>query len=134
MGLTALAGVAFLGTRWPPINDVTTGKTLEYPDLQPGRYPHDPETVFRAARTVAETMPGWLLTTHERATRRLEAEARVSITPFTDDVTVWVEPDEGGSRVLVRSRSRVGRADLGVNARRVRAFLRALDRRLASRL
>jgi len=56
--------------------------------------------------------------------------ADVFLTPFKDDVTVSVTEKAGRTVVNVRSRSRVGRADLGVNARRIRAYLRALDERL----
>ena len=50
---------------------------------------------------------------------------------FKDDVVVRVERAGTGSRVDVRSKSRVGRSDLGVNARRIRDFLAALAARLA---
>lgn len=128
-----IGAAAVTATRWPPVNDVTTGETPEYPDLQPAWYAADPAAVFAAARAVAERMPGWQVTVPDPGERRLEAVARVPLTPFRDDVTVRVEPAAGGSRVIVRSRSRVGRGDLGVNARRIRAFLRALDRALSSR-
>jgi uncharacterized protein (DUF1499 family) len=127
LGLAAIAAAA---SRWPAINDVTTGQTPEYPDLQPRHYPEDPQTVFRAVQTVAVRMPGWRITSQDAAERTLHASAWVLLTPFTDDVTVRVESIKGGSRVRVRSRSRVGKADLGVNARRIRGFLRALDREL----
>jgi uncharacterized protein (DUF1499 family) len=39
---------------------------------------------------------------------------------------VRVRPDGAGSRVDVRSVSRVGRSDLGTNARRIRTFVEAL--------
>lgn len=38
---------------------------------------------------------------------------------FKDDVTVETEPAPGGTRVRVRSASRVGRYDFGQNARHV---------------
>jgi len=38
-----------------------------------------------------------------------------------------VRPAPNGSRIDVRSASRVGRSDLGVNARRIRAFLATLS-------
>jgi len=37
-----------------------------------------------------------------------------------------VRPDGAGSRVDIRSVSRVGRSDLGTNARRIRGFLETL--------
>jgi uncharacterized protein (DUF1499 family) len=45
---------------------------------------------------------------------------------FKDDIVVRVTPSGNGSRVDVRSLSRVGRSDFGVNANRVRKFLRQL--------
>ena len=46
---------------------------------------------------------------------------------FKDDVVVRVrENAEGGSLVDVRSVSRVGRSDLGVNAKRIGAILQGL--------
>lgn len=43
---------------------------------------------------------------------------------FLDDVWVVVLPEAGGSRLHIRSQSRVGRSDLGVNKRRVERFFR----------
>ena len=45
---------------------------------------------------------------------------------FKDDVVIRITPAGSGSRVDVRSVSRVGRSDLGANARRIREFLRQL--------
>jgi len=50
---------------------------------------------------------------------------------FKDDVDVAVRArDDGGSALYVRSASRVGYSDLGVNQRRVERLLRAVDRAL----
>ena len=45
---------------------------------------------------------------------------------FKDDVVVRVRPGSGGTIVDVRSISRVGQSDLGVNAKRVRAVIAAI--------
>ena len=47
---------------------------------------------------------------------------------FKDDVAVDVESTADGSRLHVRSASRVGQSDLGVNRRRVQRLLDAVDR------
>jgi uncharacterized protein (DUF1499 family) len=44
---------------------------------------------------------------------------------------VRVTPEGSGSRVDVRSKSRIGRSDLGTNAKRIRAFLTDLRSHLA---
>ncbi len=46
---------------------------------------------------------------------------------FKDDVAIRIRPDGSGSRIDVRSVSRVGRSDLGANARRIRAFLELIE-------
>jgi uncharacterized protein (DUF1499 family) len=43
-----------------------------------------------------------------------------------DDIRVRVRPSGEGSVVDVRSKSRVGRGDVGANAARIRAFEQAL--------
>ena len=49
---------------------------------------------------------------------------------FKDDVDVAVDTTETGGQLHVRSASRVGHSDLGVNARRVARLLRAVERHL----
>src|SRR6476620_10721680 len=92
-----LAAVAAAVNRIPAINDVTTGQTPEYPDLQPRQYPAEPRAVFRAVQSVAARMPGWRVTSADAAAGVLQASAWVILTPFTDDVTVRVEPLDSGS-------------------------------------
>ena len=62
---------------------------------------------------------------------RLEATDRTRWFGFRDDVVVRVRADGAGSRVDVRSASRVGRSDLGTNARRIKRFMDALQDSLA---
>jgi uncharacterized protein (DUF1499 family) len=129
----AAGGAVAVGlvSRWPAVSDVRTGGTPEYPDLQPRRYDRPRERVWDAALATARSRRGWEITANDPATGEIHAVADVFLTPFKDDVTVQVTAAGGESVVNVRSRSRVGRADLGVNARRIRAYLRALDERLA---
>ncbi|HEX2482883.1 MAG TPA: DUF1499 domain-containing protein, partial [Methylomirabilota bacterium] len=68
----------------------------------------------------------WEIVEAVPAEGRLEATATTTWFGFKDDVVVRVRAREGGSRVDVRSLSRVGVGDLGANAARVRAFLERL--------
>lgn len=123
----ARMGLVFL---WPVLNRVETGRTPEYPDLQPLTVALPPTRVFEAALTVVRTLPHWTVVKADPAAGLIEAEARMPLWRFVDDVTIRVVPREGGARVWVRSASRVGRGDLGQNARNIRAFLGGLRRAL----
>ena len=69
----------------------------------------------------------WELVATDPDALRIEATDRTFWFGFEDDVVIRIAAEgETGSRVDVRSLSRVGMGDLGVNARRVRAFLAAL--------
>ena len=96
-----------------------------YPDLRPAELPVEPADAFRRALAVVRRM-GWELLATDPDTFRIEATDRSFWFGFEDDVVVRITPSGAGSRVDVRSISRVGVGDLGVNAARVRAFVAAL--------
>ncbi|HSE03051.1 MAG TPA: DUF1499 domain-containing protein [Methylomirabilota bacterium] len=96
-----------------------------YPDLAPARLPAPADRVFARAVEVARGL-GWEIVAAVPAEGRLEATDRTRWFGFRDDNVVRVRPDGAGTRVDVRSVSRVGRSDLGANARRIRTFLEAL--------
>lgn len=113
--------------RLPPmINDVATGRTPEYPDIVPLDLDIPPDEALARVERVARAMDGWRRIRVDRATRTLEAEAVTPLFRFVDDVTIEVEPHGAGSRIQMRSRSRLGKGDLGTNAKRIRAFFARL--------
>jgi uncharacterized protein (DUF1499 family) len=63
---------------------------------------------------------------------RLEATDTTFYFGFSDDIVVRVRPAAAGSRVDVRSESRVGLGDAGTNARRVVNYLFVLHSIAAS--
>lgn len=101
-----------------------------YPDLAPLRVSRPPAEVLPAAAAVAGEM-GWDVHVVSPAEGRLEALAHTKWFGFTDDVVGRVRPEGSGSVVDIRSKSRVGRSDLGANAARIRKFLGALADRLS---
>ena len=115
---------------WPTINDVTTGVTAEYPDLQPQTFQQSYEQVFDAAATVGREL-GWDVTDEDRATGLIQAIATTRLMRFKDDVTITITHQGAGAKVSVRSHSRVGKGDLGANAKRIRLFQTALAKRLS---
>ena len=96
-----------------------------YPDLGPLRLATPPDRVFARAVEVARAL-GWEIVSAAPAEGRLEATDRTRWFGFRDDVVVRVAAEGTGTRVDVRSVSRVGRSDLGTNARRIRRFLEGL--------
>ena len=68
------------------------------------------------------TAGGWLQ-------GRVEVVATTLWFGFKDDIVIRISPSGSGSRVDMRSKSRVGRSDLGANAARIRAFLGRLEHR-----
>jgi uncharacterized protein (DUF1499 family) len=114
---------------WPTINDVTTGVTQEYPDLKPQRFEQSAERVFAAALATAKDM-GFEVTAQAPERGEIGAVATTPVFRFKDDVTIRVVREGNASVVTVRSHSRIGKGDLGANARRIRDFQAALVKRL----
>ena len=97
-----------------------------FPDLEGIVVPVPPREALRRVVETARTMPDWTEVRVREPDGVVQAVAVSRIFRFRDDIVVRVRPDGGGSRVDVRSRSRVGRSDLGANAERIRAFLSRL--------
>lgn len=100
-----------------------------YPDLRTLRVAAAPAAVLEQARGLVEQR-GWKVASVDPAGGTIEATATTLFFRFKDDVVIRVRPDParaGGSIVDMRSTSRVGLSDLGVNARRVKSFLSDLE-------
>jgi hypothetical protein len=98
-----------------------------YPDLRSLKLAEPPEVVFERAVARAKEHPGWTVTRVDARTGTFEGVAESRVFRFRDDFVVRVRPEEGGgTRVDMRSKSRVGRGDLGANAARIHDFLQAL--------
>jgi Protein of unknown function (DUF1499) len=124
-----VAGAAALALAWPRINDVETGHTPEYPDLQVRTYPGDVAKVAKAAQRAVEHLPRWTFVGAGQGPGGAEVRAvHKNLFPVTDEVTVRVRPGGKGSAVSVRSRSTAFRWDFGQNARNIRELLAELDR------
>jgi uncharacterized protein (DUF1499 family) len=100
-----------------------------YPDIAPVKMSVAPADAFSRALDTAKTMPGWTVVDADSASGRIEANETSRWFRFTDDVVIRVAPDGTGTRIDVRSVSRVGRSDFGVNADRIRAYTAALAAR-----
>ncbi len=109
--------------------EVAAQQKAAYPDLAPLITTVPRERVFEAARATLQDMK-LQLTDADPSEGRLEASDTSFWYGFTDDMVVRIVETPQGTRVDVRSKSRLGRSDLGQNAKRVRTFLADLRSRL----
>jgi len=130
IGSTVILGVVAVLRIWPAINIVETGKTPEYPDIVPRQYPASKDRVFDASLRAVSKMPRWTLVSSRPEQGDIRVEAKTRVLRFVDDVVIRMTEEGGRTAVTVRSASRVGRGDLGQNARNIRAFFLELDRQL----
>jgi uncharacterized protein (DUF1499 family) len=96
-----------------------------YADLQPLILTVPPPRAFERALAAARAM-GWAIVASDPAGGRIEATDTTFWFGFKDDVVVRVVSQPSGSRIDVRSVSRVGIGDLGANAARIRSYLAAV--------
>lgn len=108
--------------------EVAAQQLAGYPDVTPLFMKMPPDEAYRKAVDLVRAR-GWDVVATDETGRRIEATDTTRFFGFKDDVAVRVSaiPD-GSSRVDVRSVSRVGRSDIGTNAKRIRAFLADLSK------
>jgi len=92
-----------------------------YPDIGPMVLSLPERDAFNLALQAARSM-GWQIVDDNAAANRIEAIATTFWFGFKDDVVVRVTAMPTGSKIDVRSASRVGRGDIGTNAKRIRAY------------
>ena len=99
-----------------------------YPDITPIMVAKSPDEAFSLALEVARDM-GWENIVSNTGEQRIEATDTTWWFGFVDDIVIRIRSEEIGSRIDVRSLSRVGVGDLGENAARIRRFRDALNAR-----
>jgi uncharacterized protein (DUF1499 family) len=153
--LGGVLGTRLPGSDLPSINDITTdladppafasdpaemGRDMTYPegfaeqvkraypDLVPIRVASEPAAALASSEETARAL-GWEVVSTDPAAGTLLARDTSKVFRFVDDVVVRVRPGEGGGAIVdVRSKSRVGRGDIGANAARIRRFAERLPR------
>jgi uncharacterized protein (DUF1499 family) len=163
LGIVASLPVVALAAQWeyaartyPPVNDISTdtedapvfwdmpnpteypgAKTVAvqraaYPDLVPLILSIPPDRAYALALALTREK-GWEVVADEPKDGRIEAVDRSFLYGFPDEITIRIAASNSGARVDLRSRSRIGRIDRGVNAKCISVFLAALKER-ASRV
>jgi uncharacterized protein (DUF1499 family) len=104
---------------------VAVKQRAAYPDIKTAILSVPPNEAFARALDAARAL-GWRIVAEVPAEGRIEATDTTFWFGFTDDIVIRVTAAGYRSLVDVRSVSRVGRSDVGTNAKRIRAFIRRL--------
>jgi len=113
----------------PEYDGEETAKLQEqaYPFVVPLGMNASPDEAFEKALATAKKM-GWEIVAAVKEAGHIEATDTTFWYGFKDDIVVRIRDVNGlGSVIDVRSKSRVGKSDVGVNAARVRKYLKVLE-------
>lgn len=109
--------------------EVTKQQLEAYPEIKTQLLPQSINEVYMAAERAIDAL-GWERVTEGALPNTLEATDTTTWFGFKDDVVVRLTVQNDDTLVDVRSKSRVGKSDLGKNAQRIDAFLFELRNQL----
>lgn len=111
----------YTSTNWAQ----TTIPALE-DGLEPLTLPMDPERIMDHARAKLAKESNWQEISPDRG-EDMHLERNTRIFRWKDDIRVWFRAADKGTELWVDSCSRIGRGDLGQNARNIRELFRLLS-------
>lgn len=95
-----------------------------YPDIQSLILPKAKSEAFNSALQAAKNMD-WQIVDSNETDGRIEATATTKLMKFKDDVVIRIlEVSANQSKIDIRSMSRLGKSDLGANAKRIREYFK----------
>jgi len=105
--------------------EIAIKQRAAYPDVVQAALSVPPDKAYERALAAARKM-GWVIVDANAAEGRIEATDTTFWFGFKDDIVIRITPADHGSRVDIRSVSRVGKSDVGMNAKRIRKYLKEL--------
>lgn len=112
-------------------NVVETRDNHSFPELKTRVFQHKADELLEYARRACERL-GWDDVGVDPQQRRVRAQVRTPLLRFVDDLEARAEQAGPNSATLaVRSSSRIGRGDLGANARHVLDLYETVDALIA---
>lgn len=108
-----------------PGGDAAKMQRQWYPDIKSLEVAFRPETAYQKALKTVDKMDGWELRTADAERKRVMATSTVPWFGIPVETVIRITPSGKGSRVDLRSAILAGQTDMGLNARRIRAFLKA---------
>ncbi|TAL17875.1 DUF1499 domain-containing protein [bacterium] len=107
--------------------EIAAQQRKAYPSVVPKILDDPPSEAFRKALNAAIGL-GWQVVSADMTSGRIEATDTTLWFGFKDDIIIRIRPNGPGSKVDVRSVSRVGKSDVGANAKRIEKYLARLAR------
>ncbi|MGA2525175.1 MAG: DUF1499 domain-containing protein [Smithellaceae bacterium] len=107
--------------------DVAAQQTKAYPDIKTLALDMATDKAFSKALDIAKNM-SWEIVAAEPKEGRIEATATTFWMGYKDDIVIRIKAYDKMSNVDIRSESRVGKSDFGVNAKRIRIFLSEMQK------
>ncbi len=109
---------------WFLQNKAALNENQDDPKLRPLFLPIPPEEVMRFIIDQISDQPRWRLVNADFSNQTIHLVRVTRVWRFKDDVLIRVKSTENGngSLILATSESRVGKGDLGQNARNLRAL------------
>ncbi|MBQ4833129.1 DUF1499 domain-containing protein [Pseudoalteromonas sp. MMG010] len=106
--------------------DIAAQQLRAYPELKSLKLSQSQEEIISASKKAIAAL-GWELVNVNVNTGQIEATDTTFWYGFKDDIVIRIE-DKAMQRIVdIRSKSRVGRSDLGKNAQRIHAFITELN-------
>jgi len=105
---------------------------IQYPEVRPLKLSVDIDEAYEKVKALAAEHENWTITSTRVSgdERYVEGVAESNTFRFKDDFVVRISPRPEGSVVDMRSKSRDGQGDFGVNANRIKKFLSELEESL----
>lgn len=155
--IIALAWASNSGGKYPPINDITTDtnhppsfihaatlrkahdnslvyqpefapqQQLTWPDLKSIATELSAEAAYSKAISITQEL-GWNVTYEDTDSGHIEAVEKTLLWGWQDDIVIRIRTNNGLSMIDIRSCSRSGVGDFGVNAKRINRFMTAFDK------
>jgi hypothetical protein len=107
---------------------VAAAQKKAYPDIRADGVLEKPAVLFWHAFETAKRMSGWNIVAFDEKSGMIEASATSAWFGLTSDIAIRVKPaGRLGARLDIRSKSRTGENDMGMNATIVRDYIKAVE-------
>lgn len=107
---------------------VSQAQREAYPDIVPVKLSVSTEQAHKYALAAAKEMNWWKIQAADESDGRIEATSTIPWFGFKDDIVIRITNSGSNSRIDIRSDSRLGYSDIGENARRIRHYMKLLEK------